>query len=253
MRPTVMALEDRRLLSMIGAPIVPLLDGATVVHKPTDTPVAPSGAHPDLGDPTIVVNNPTDTPKAGETDLRQAINQANTDGGNVTITFDPMVFSTPQTIALNPTLGQLELSTANEAVTITGPTARVTVSGGGAIRVFLVDSGVTASISGMTITGGSTTANGGGLYNDGGNVTLTNCTVSGNAAGISTALSGGGGICGAGGTTTLTNCTVSGNSAAFVGGGLFDYGGTMTLTNVTVSGNSSSGFGGGAWAAYAAS
>ena len=30
---------------------------------------------------TIVVNNPTDTPVAGETDLRQAIVQANATGG----------------------------------------------------------------------------------------------------------------------------------------------------------------------------
>ena len=37
--------------------------------------------------PSIVVNNPTDTPVAGETDLRQAIAQANTNGGNETIAF----------------------------------------------------------------------------------------------------------------------------------------------------------------------
>ena len=45
MRPTLMALEDRRLLS------------------------------------TIVVNNPTDTPVVGQIDLRQAISLANTNGG----------------------------------------------------------------------------------------------------------------------------------------------------------------------------
>ena len=56
----------------------------------------------------IVVNNPTDTPVAGETDLRQAIAQANANGGNETITFDPAVFATAQTITLNGT--QLELT-----------------------------------------------------------------------------------------------------------------------------------------------
>ena len=45
-------------------------------------------------------------------------------------------------------------------------------------------------------------------------LTLTNCTVSGNSAGI-----GGGGLCNSGGTATLTNCTVSGNSASGDGGG----------------------------------
>src|SRR6516225_201166 len=49
---------------------------------------------------TIVVNNPTDTPVAGETDLRQAIIQANTTGGDQTIVFDSTVFSTAKTITL---------------------------------------------------------------------------------------------------------------------------------------------------------
>ena len=41
------------------------------------------------------------------------------------------------------------------------------------------------------------------------------------------------------GTATLTNCTVSGNSAGIDGGGLSNDG-TATLTNCTVSGNSAS-------------
>jgi hypothetical protein len=59
----------------------------------------------------------------------------------------------------------------------------VTVSGGNASRVFLID-GVEASISGMTITGGMATGSfpdnsGGGLLNAGGTLTLTNVTVTG--------------------------------------------------------------------------
>ena len=58
------------------------------------------------------------------------------------------------------------------------------------VRVFQVDKGVTASLSGLTITGGvaGNSAVGGGVYSDGGTVTLSNCTVSGNSAG------GGGGL-----------------------------------------------------------
>jgi hypothetical protein len=56
----------------------------------------------------IVVNNPTDTPVVGLTDLRQAIAQANTSGGDQTIVFDSTVFNTAKTITL--TGGQLELS-----------------------------------------------------------------------------------------------------------------------------------------------
>src|SRR5262249_21093855 len=143
MRPTLMTLEDRRLLS------------------------------------TIVVNNPTDTPVIGQTDLRQAIIQANSTGGNETILFDRNAFQHPPTIPL--TGGQLELADTTGTETITGPKAGVTVSGGGASRVFQVDPGVTASISGLTITGGGNTDFGGGLYNEGA-TTLTDCTVSGNSA-----------------------------------------------------------------------
>jgi len=199
MRPTLMALEDRRLLS------------------------------------TIVVNNPTDTPVVGETDLRQAIIQANTSGGAETIVFDKTVFKTPQTITLNGT--QLELSDTTGTETITGPAAGVTVSGGGLSRVFQVDSGVTATLSGVTVSGGSTTGNGGGLFNNGGTTTLTNCNVIGNSA------AGSGGGLASGGAITLTNCNVSGNNARSNGGGLLA-GGTTTLTNCTVSANSAGGAGG---------
>src|SRR5262249_49059266 len=157
--------------------------------------------------PSIVVNNPTDTPVANETDLRQAIAQANAAGGNQTITFDPVVFASAQTITLGGT--QLELTDTTGTETITGLAAGVTVSGGGVSRVFQVDGGVTASVSGLTITGGKTTGNGGGLRNVG-TATLINCTVSGNSA-----SSGGGLVINSPtGTTTLTNCTVSGNSAS---------------------------------------
>jgi fibronectin-binding autotransporter adhesin len=76
------------------------------------------------------------------------------------------VFKTPQTITLNGT--QLELSDTTGTETITGPKAGVTVSGDGLSRVFQVDGGVTASISGLTITDGDAGYSaGGGLLNYG--------------------------------------------------------------------------------------
>ena len=47
--------------------------------------------------------------------------------------------------------------------------------------MFDIDANVTATLSGLTITGGSTQANGGGLYNAG-TLTLLDCTISGNSA-----------------------------------------------------------------------
>ena len=152
MRPTLLALEERALLS------------------------------------TIVVNNPTDTPVAGQIDLRQAIVQANTNGGNETITFDKTVFMTPQTITLSGT--QLELSDTTGTETITGPKAGVTVNGGGNSRVFRVDPNVTASISGMTITGGNSRGYGpGGGLDNSGTLTVINSVFSSNYAPPSAAAS----------------------------------------------------------------
>ena len=164
--------------------------------------------------------------------LRWAIGQVNTTAGPNTINFDPAHFATPQTITL--TLGELSLMQAGpaNATTITGPAAGVTVSGGDVSRVFQVDPGVTASISGMTITGGSTSGFGGGLLNYG-TATLTNCTVSDNSA------SSGGGLSNYG-SASLVNCTVSDNKAVTgvnnKGGGLANDG-TLTLTSSTISGN----------------
>jgi hypothetical protein len=104
--------------------------------------------------------------------------------------------------------------------------AGVTVNGGGMSRVFQIDGMVTASISGMTITGGDAGSygNGGGLLNLG-TATLTDCTISGDSAGsTSSYLSGGngGGVFNSG-TITLTNCTVSDDSSNGNGaGGMFN-------------------------------
>ena len=157
---------------------------------------------------TIVVNNATDTAVVGEIDLRQAIAMANTNGGNETITFNSTVFNTAHTITL--TGGQLELSDTTGTETITGPKSGVTVSGGGLSRVFQIDDGVTASISGLTISGGYAYYGGGGV-NNAGSLTMTSCTVSGNS--VTGPYYSGGGVSNTG-SLTMTNCIVSGSSAA---------------------------------------
>ena len=135
---------------------------------------------------------------------------------NIGITFDKNVFKTAQTDHL--TGAQLELSNTSETETITGPKAGVTVDGGGVSRVFQVDGLVTASISGLTITGGKTAGNGAGVP-------------AGNGAGVQNY-----------GSLTLSNCRVNGNSVnnpypvtdaaeESSGGGLYNGGGTLTLTN----------------------
>ena len=167
---------------------------------------------------TFTVNSTADDGSSGT--LRWAIGQANSTGGAETIQFDPTVFATPQTITLGGT--QLELSDTTGTETITG-TAGLTISGGGVSRVFEVDAGVTASITGLTITDGNTSGNGGGVYDNGGDLTLTDCTVSGNTSGVN----GPGVYIYDGGQATLTNSKISGNSG--YQGGIFNSGGTVSI------------------------
>src|SRR5262249_19063876 len=151
--------------------------------------------------------------------------------------FDPTVFTAPrQTITLT---SALELTNDDGTTTIIGPPAGVAISGNNLVGVFQVDGGVAASLSGLTITGGSVAEMGGGLYNDG-MFTLPDGTVAGTPA-----SQGGGGLY-SNGTLTLIDCTIAGNSASR-GGGLYGAG-TTTLTDCTISGNSASDSGGGVYA-----
>jgi hypothetical protein len=120
-----------------------------------------------------------------------------------------------QTIAL--TSGQLEI---NKNLTIQGlGEGQLAVSGGGNSRVFHIDSGVNATISGLTIEDGKvkspSVAQGGGIL-DQGTLTLTGVNLTGNSA-VGSPGSGGGGT---GGTAQ--------------GGGLYASAGAglLTLTDV---------------------
>ncbi|MDA8025223.1 MAG: fibronectin type III domain-containing protein, partial [Actinomycetota bacterium] len=117
-----------------------------------------------------------------------------------------------------------------------GGTSTASVSG----SVFTVNSGVTATISGMTIQYGQTGngGNGGGINNSG-TLTATNDTISSN-----TATKAGGGISNNGGNLTATNDTISSNTAP-IGGGIFNIRGTLTATNDTISNNTATKAGGG--------
>ena len=105
--------------------------------------------------------------------------------------------------------------------------------------VFLINNGVTASISGITIRGaGYSDVDGGSGINNRGTLTVSDIIVSNNFGYV------GGGILNAvGGTMAIVNSTVSGNDA-LEGGGITNRG-TMIITNSTISGNSASFRGGG--------
>ena len=153
--------------------------------------------------------------------------------------------------------GALNLS---HNVTIAGPGANaLTISAGYFASGFTVNAGVTATISGLTltqsagpeivnsgtltvsnsvVTGGYANPSGGGIDN-GGTLTVLGSTISDNQADF------GGGIYSTG-AVTVVNSTIANNSAETGGaGGIYNDGGTLTVINSTLTGNSGVAGGGG--------
>lgn len=130
--------------------------------------------------------------------------------------------------SFNGTLTITNTISITNNVVLDGSGFAATVSGGKAVQLFYVVSGASLTISNLTLANGSclvtngpagTTADGGGIYNDGGMVTLVGCTLTNNAAqsAIVGGLGRGGAIFNNSGTLSLYQSVFSGNSA--VGGG----------------------------------
>ncbi len=145
----------------------------------------------------------------GNLSLREALTATNANPGTDTITFRNTLNN--KTIVLRGG----ELVVAGDT-TITGPGASLlTISGNAISRIFFVTA--TATISGLTITGGNgagmESGVGGGIYNSG-TLTLTNLVIAQNAGYI------GGGIWHSGEYLSLTGTVISGNESTSRGGGL---------------------------------
>jgi len=183
--------------------------------------------------PTTRVTNTNDN---GPGSLRQALVDAS---NGDTIQFDSMLNG--RNIGLNTS----EL-VIDKSITINGPGSNLVGifrSSNTSFRIMHVMPGVTATIAGLTISGGGIDQRGGaGILNDHAVLTIDTCVVQNNFAAES---NGGGGVYndGSGNSATLTilNSIVSGNYAEG-GGGLYndaDNGGsaTLSLTNSTVESN----------------
>ncbi len=170
---------------------------------------------------------------------------------------DSINFALISNSVITLTSGQLTL---NKSLTIAGPSSalltvqRSSAAGTPNFRIFeVVGNAISLSISNMTLSNGSSADNGGGIYlvgggssNQGPTLTLTNVSVSGNAA----RAGSGGGIYKTAGGLSLVNCTVSGNSATADGGGIYNVGtggdtGDLNLISTTITENSAGGNGGG--------
>lgn len=169
--------------------------------------------------------------------LRDAL-AAVVQNGSGTVTFSSSVFASSNTAAQNTitlTAGSLAIPSA---VVIEGPllsqasgqTPLVTVSGGGAgsdFPIFTVASTVTqATILGLNLTNGNSSAISGTAIANAGHLTVNQCTISGNTSPPS------GGAVGNSGTLELEQTTISGNT----GSGLANTG-SLLLVGDTIADN----------------
>lgn len=149
---------------------------------------------------------------------------------NIAADGDTIVFDVSGTINLT---GSVSL---NHNITIDGNGQTITVNGSSSgVRAFTVNSGATATIEDLTITGEKIDQQGAGISNAG-TLTLLNDTITGSNAGGGT----GGGIYNSG-TLTATDCTIYNNTAGNGNGGGIASSGTLILINDTITGNSGDG------------
>jgi len=186
-------------------------------------------------DVTVVNTN-----NSGPGSLRQAIDAVASGG---TIHFDPGLSGGTITLTSGPLL------VSGKTVHIDGSGAPgLTVSGGGADRVLIVDPGATANISHLTLADGYGWQLAGGVLNNGA-LTLDHVTVTGNtmATDAGDFWQGGGGIYnGDGATFNLIDSSVVNNIAGWSGGGVYSFFNTnTTIVRSTISSNVSNDVGGG--------
>jgi hypothetical protein len=162
-------------------------------------------------------------------DLRYCVNKTNADPGPDSIDF----FATG-TITINSTLPEVIGD-----LTILGPgRSLLRIDAHQQSRVFNIDEGVVVVMSGVTITGGRD-FEGAGIYNKG-NLSLQDCSVSGNAAVNFTGPAFGAGIYNFG-TLDIDNCLLNNNRITSsnnygLGGGIYNLG-NLTVTNSTFDNN----------------
>ncbi|MGH9873304.1 MAG: NF038122 family metalloprotease [Pyrinomonadaceae bacterium] len=232
----------------------------TPTPTPTPTPSPSPGTCP--GPAGYTVNDNGDANDAALSDglcataggsctLRAAMQEANTTSGCVV------------NINLGSISGTINLATPlpdiNTTININGPGAnsltvqRSTAGGTPNFRIFSINSGKTVAISGLTISNGLLPGgNGGGVLNNGGTLTMTDCNIYGNSVGTSEGSGAGGGIYNSGslghnsGSLVLNNCrigsTIAGqaNTSGANGGGISSVS-TFQMNGGSIGGNSESG------------
>lgn len=200
---------------------------------------------------TITVNDAGDNTTNGDNKctLREAIQSANTNSnfndcigsgtyGNDIIVFDPSLNG--QTITLSPALSTLSITLgANNNLTIDGGSVRITISGGGSVRLFSLTGAGTLELKNLNLVAGNAGAGNGGVAS----LTVANQTLRlVNAfVGYNSATNGGAfHLNNTSAVLEAVNCTIAGNSATNNGGAIYLQSGTVRLSFCTIANNTTS-------------
>jgi hypothetical protein len=243
-RPKIASVAVMTLaLGVLGVVAAPSAEAAVTLNVSTPNDIAANAGA--CGNTSIAVPSPLS--------LREATCIANNYGNTQAVTIN--IPAGHYTL----TSGELTFGdTGGANITLSGAgSASTVIDGNHASRVLDIDSssigGVTASLSGLTVTGGSdSTWGGGGISAGAGNsvptdaLSLTDVVVSGNASDVAAPTATdqpGGGLFFQGGALTITNSTFTGNTSnSSIGSGVFFQGinnsDSLTVTNSTFSGNS---------------
>ena len=228
----------------------------------------------------ITVNNASGsfTTTTNFTFLRQPITVTTTDESSLNYA---LCNGSTVTLAVDGTIGITSTKVISADVTLDGTGHSLMINGSNSVAMFTVNPGVHLTLKNLKIANGQAISAGAGIYNNGGYVTVQNCTFSNNAAiGAAGVTSGntsgstgaGGAICNInGGTVIITGSTfisnsvtggtgsvgyqgagqygaggTGGNGGSGIGGALCNAGsGNMLITNCTFFGNISAGGNGG--------
>ncbi len=193
---------------------------------------------------TFTVDNTGDEPGdcavPGQCTLRAAFEAAAANGVDDLIELskgETYTLSNGSSPGLDATDDVIEIAVFDQLAAEVASPFDTAIDAAGLARHFIVRSGATLDVRGVTLRGGVQSAGnlGGSIaVNDGGTLLLTDVVVAGNIAG-----SGGGIFAAANSTATLTRTVVSGNQvvdATARGGGIHNAG-ALTLTDTTVAGN----------------
>lgn len=154
-------------------------------------------------------------------------------------------------IDLTASTTEINNGNANVDLLIDGAGFAVDGQRNSGVRPFKIAANTVVEMRDLTVTGGQVASyadHGGGILNNGGTLTLTTVTLTGNDAAVSATglyLAWGGGLYNNGGIVTFQNNSLISNNEGEFGGGIYNAnGGTVNIYDSTVTGNTSLGGGG---------